>query len=88
MAGSILATRTVFPHTRLRPTQKISIEPTVERLRRAVSVIIGTMNIDSAVTAPCSTATGIAEKMQPLPREPVIIIIIIKSSMDLVRRME
>lgn len=30
-AGSILATRTFFPHTRFRPTQKIRTDPIRER---------------------------------------------------------
>ena len=40
-AGSKLATRTVLPHTKLMPTQKISTEPTIERFQRAASLISG-----------------------------------------------
>ena len=39
--GSILAVRKVWGRMRLTPTQKMSIEPTSERLLRAVVVMMG-----------------------------------------------
>ena len=69
MAGSILATRSSLPQTRLTPTQKIKIEPISERYETASSVRAGASSWARSVTAPSSTNTGMAEKMQPLPSD-------------------
>ena len=52
IAGRRFATRIFFPQTRLSPTQKIRIEPIIERFARASAVIIGLMKAESAVTPP------------------------------------
>ena len=87
-AGSILATWIFLPHTRLTPTQKIRMEPIMERFDSAASVISGLISRASRVIAPWKQPTGIAEKMQPLPMEQVITRMIIRSSTALAARME
>ena len=54
---------------RLTPTQKMSAEPTSERLASAVCVMMGCSSVASAVTLPCSTATGRAENRHPRPMD-------------------
>ena len=78
----------VFSNTRLMPTQKISMLPTKERLLRAASVMMGWMLFAKRVTEPCKSATGIAEKIQPFPKEAVITQIMIKSKIALVNSVE
>ena len=63
-AGSMLATRTVLPHTRLTPMQKIRTEPTNDRFAKAAAVINGFKRLASSVTAPCRIATGMASSCQ------------------------
>ena len=70
------------------PTQKIRIEPMRERLLSAASVISGRIRPARAVILPWKSATGMAEKMQPLPMEQVMTIMMIRSRTALVARME
>ena len=51
-AGSILATFSFLPHTRLTPTQKIRIDPIMERFPSAASVISGRIRPANAVMLP------------------------------------
>ena len=51
-AGSILATWSFLPHTRLTPTQKIRMEPIMERFDSAASVISGLISPARAVMLP------------------------------------
>ena len=88
MAGSRFATLTFLPQTRLMPTQKISTFPTMDRFARAIAVMTGRRSPAKAVILPCKIATGIAEKTAPRPIEQLMTIIMIKSSTDLVARME
>ena len=88
IAGSILATRIFFPQIRLIPTQKISMEPIIDKLERASFVIIGLASFASKVIDPCKTATGMAEKIQPFPMAQVMTIIMMKSSIALVAKTE
>ena len=87
MAGNKFATRIFLPQTRLMPTQNIRIEPMVDKFPRAASVISGLISTARAVMLPWKMPTGIAEKMQPLPREQVMTIIMIRSRIALVVRM-
>ena len=64
------------------------MEPTRDRLFRAAGVISGEISRASRVTPPWSTATGIAEKTQPLPMEAVMTRMITRSRIALVSRME
>ena len=52
MAGRKFATFTFLPNTRFRPTQKIIIDPTRDRLDRAASVISGSMSLARKVITP------------------------------------
>ena len=87
-AGRRFATRIFLPQNRLTPTQKIRTDPTKERLSIAWSVIYGLIRTASRVTVPWNSPTGIAEKMQPFPREADMTIMMIKSSTALANRME
>lgn len=86
MAGSIFATFSLSFQISVTPTQKIRAEPTRDRLLRATSVRYGAINPDTSVVHPCKISTGIAEKIQPFPIDAVIIIIVIKSIRDFIRR--
>ena len=86
--GNKLATLIFLPQTKLTPTQKINIEPTSERYIKAKSVINGSNKLASTVILPCNRNTGIAEKIAPFPVEQAIIIMMIKSSKDLVIKTE
>ena len=86
--GSMFATRSFLPHTRFTPTQKIKIEPIIDKFERASCVIIGLTNLASNVIEPWKIPTGIAEKIQPFPIAHVITIIMIKSRTALVASME
>lgn len=56
--GSILAVRKVWGRMRLTPTQKMSMEPTSERLSRAAVVMMGESAPANSVIVPWNTATG------------------------------
>ena len=85
--GRKLATRIFFwSKSRLMPTQKIRIDPTNDRLFKAVLVMIGAINEDKRVMLPCKSPTETNENKQPLPRLAVMTIMIIKSSTDLAMR--
>ena len=71
--GSILAVRKVWGRMRLTPTQKMSIEPTSDRLSRAAVVMMGESAPANSVIVPWNTATGRAEKMQPRQSEAVMV---------------
>ena len=68
----MLATRNFLPQMRFTPTQKMRTEPVSERLAMAASVKSGLASTASRVIVPWITPTGIAEKMQPRPREAVM----------------
>ena len=87
-AGRRFATRTFSPQTKFIPTQKMRMEPTVERYSKAVSVIAGATKCASSVILPSKTKTGRAEKMHPRPIEEVREATMIKSSTDLTARVE
>ena len=86
--GRRFATRIVFGKTRFTPTQVIRIFPTREMLLSASGVMNGARKPASSVTEPCSMATGIAEKMQPFPREAVIIAMMMRSRIDLAKSVD
>ncbi len=83
-----MATRSFFPHTRLMPTQKIKIEPIIDKFDSAVCVITGLISRASNVMEPWKIPTGIAEKIHPFPMAHVITIIMIKSRTALVASIE
>ena len=60
----------------------------MDRFPSAASVISGRTSPARAVMLPWNTATGIAEKTAPRPKEQLMTIIMIKSSTALVARME
>ena len=63
-------------------------EPVKDKLAIAASVITGAITRERSVTLPCKTATGIAEKMQPLPMEAVMTRMITASSAAFAQRRE
>lgn len=87
-AGSIFATRIFFFHIRLIPTQKIRMEPIIDTFDNASGIIRGRTRRASKVTSPWKIATGIAENRQPFPIAAVITIMMIRSRIALVTRME
>lgn len=84
----MLATSNFFPKTKLIPTQKISIDPVMERYSRAFVVKIGSMNTARSVILPWKSPTGIAEKAHPIPNDAVSMKIMTKSKMDLAARID
>ena len=81
MDGSILATRNFFPQTILVPMQKIRMFPTRDKLAKAwgSAIMIGSMNRAKIVMEPWNNAMGMAEKIQPLPMEAVMTMMMIAS---------
>ena len=73
---------------RFTPTQKIMTEPVKDKLAIAASVITGAITRERSVTPPCKMATGIAEKIQPLPIEAVMTRIMTASSAAFAQRRE
>ena len=69
----MLATRKVLPQMRSTPTQKMRIDPTVERFAIAAAVMSGFRICARTVTPPCRRTTGMTEKMQPLPMDAVMV---------------
>ena len=57
----------VLPQMRFTPTQKMSMDPTSERLSSAPAVMMGWIKRASRVIVPWNTPTGKAEKMAPRP---------------------
>ena len=57
---------------RFTPTQKMRIAPTVERLAIAAADMMGWIRRASRVSDPSNIKTGMAEKMQPLPMDVVM----------------
>ena len=64
------------------------IEPIRKIFAIAKSVIMPLNNLASKVIEPSQINTGIALNIHPFPKEQVRIIIIIKSSIDFVARIE
>ena len=83
-AGRTFAALMVFGQTRFTPTHRISTLPTSEMLSSAAVVITGAMSLAHTVKKPWKTPTEMAENMQPLPIEAVIMIMIMKSSIAFV----
>ena len=88
IAGSKFATRTFLPKTKLTPTQKISIEPIKDRLFRAVAVINGRTKVAIKVSVPSKRKTGMAENIQPLPKDEAITITKMKSRIVFVPKID
>ena len=86
MAGKRFATLIFLSLRKLRPIQKIKIEPPNDKLSRAAIDMNGPMISAKTVNNPWNIATEIAEKIQPFPFDALIIAMNIASSIPLARR--